>query len=34
MRIAQKIGESKLEKNSPFRIADMVRATIIVEHPK
>jgi len=34
MRIAQKIGENKLEKNNPFRLLDMIRASIIAKSPE
>jgi len=33
MRIAQKIGENNIEKNSPFRVPDMIRATVLVAKP-
>ena len=33
MRTAQKIEENEIEKNNPFRVFDMIRATIIVTNP-
>ena len=33
MRTAQKIEENEIEKNSPYRLFDMVRATVVVNNP-
>jgi len=34
MSIAQKIGENKIEKNNPFRVTDIIHATIKIQKPE